>query len=224
MRSNRLSLGAGLVVVGVVFLTTGCATKGHVRSRIAEVNGRIDRVSADTASNRDRIERAEARLGEVDDTASDAGARARRAQDAANAAGGTANEALDLANRIDRASRRLVYEVVLDEAHGNFAFNKTDLPAEAKAAIDQMVTTLEENPADVYFEIEGHTDSTGPAKVNDRIGLARAEAVKSYLYEAHSVPLHKMSVISYGEDHPVAPNTTPEGRAKNRRVVIKVVS
>jgi outer membrane protein OmpA-like peptidoglycan-associated protein len=47
--------------------------------------------------------------------------------------------------------------------------------------------------------------------------------VKRYLYEQHQVPLHKMNVISYGEERPVAPNTTKAGRAQNRRVVIKVL-
>jgi len=48
--------------------------------------------------------------------------------------------------------------------------------------------------------------------------------VKRYLYEHHQVPLHKINVISYGEDKPVAPNKTKDGRAQNRRVVIKVLT
>ena len=47
--------------------------------------------------------------------------------------------------------------------------------------------------------------------------------MKRYLYEQHQIPLHKMNVISYGEDKPVAPNKTKAGRAQNRRVVIKVL-
>jgi outer membrane protein OmpA-like peptidoglycan-associated protein len=60
--------------------------------------------------------------------------------------------------------------------------------------------------------------------MNERLGLARAEAVKRYLYEHHQIPLHKMNVISYGEEKPVAPNNTRVGRAQNRRVVIKVLA
>ena len=56
-----------------------------------------------------------------------------------------------------------------------------------------------------------------------KLGMERAENVKRYLYETHQVPLHKINVISYGEDKPVAPNKTREGRAQNRRVVIKVL-
>ena len=75
-----------------------------------------------------------------------------------------------------------------------------------------------------YVEIEGHTDSTGDKVTNQRLGEARAEAVKRYLYEAHQVPLHKMNVISYGAEKPVSPNTTREGRAQNRRVVIRILA
>ena len=55
-------------------------------------------------------------------------------------------------------------------------------------------------------------------------GLERAEAVQRYLYEQYQIPLHKMNVISYGEDKPAAPNKTKAGRAQNRRVVIKVLA
>jgi outer membrane protein OmpA-like peptidoglycan-associated protein len=54
--------------------------------------------------------------------------------------------------------------------------------------------------------------------------MERAESVKRYLYEQHQIPLHKMNVISYGEEKPVAPNNKRDGRAQNRRVVVKVLS
>jgi outer membrane protein OmpA-like peptidoglycan-associated protein len=76
----------------------------------------------------------------------------------------------------------------------------------------------------VYIEIEGHTDSVGPKALNEKIGLARAEAVQRYLYEQYQIPLHKMNIISYGESKPVGPNKTRADRAKNRRVVIRVLA
>ena len=128
------------------------------------------------------------------------------------------------AEAVDKATKRLVYEVVLSEDEGNFKFGKTDLPDEAKAKLDQMVTALKADPKGAYFEIEGHTDNVGDPKTNERIGLERAESVKRYLYEQHQIPLHKMNVISYGEEKPIAPNKTRDGRAQNRRVVIKVLA
>ena len=87
-----------------------------------------------------------------------------------------------------------------------------------------MIDQLKADPKAIYIEIEGHTDNVGSHQVNERIGLERAEAVKRYIFEQHQVPLHKMNVISYGEDKPVAPNKTKDGRAQNRRVVIRVLS
>jgi outer membrane protein OmpA-like peptidoglycan-associated protein len=88
--------------------------------------------------------------------------------------------------------------------------------------VDQ-IDQLKANPQNVFIEIEGHTDNVGDTAINERLGMDRAEAVKRYLYEQHQVPLHKMNVISYGEDKPVAPNTR-DGRAQYRRVVVKVLS
>jgi outer membrane protein OmpA-like peptidoglycan-associated protein len=97
------------------------------------------------------------------------------------------------------------------------------LPAEAKARIDEVVKQLKGNPNGAYVEVEGYTDNRGDKAHNDKLGLDRAESVKRYLYEEHQIPLHRISVISYGSDKPIAPNTTKAGRAQNRRVVIKVL-
>jgi outer membrane protein OmpA-like peptidoglycan-associated protein len=99
-----------------------------------------------------------------------------------------------------------------------------DLPDGAKSALDQMVTRLKADPKAVRIEVEGHTDNVGSTETNERIGLDRAEAVKKYLYMQHQVPLHKINVISYGEEKPVSPNNTRAGRAQNRRVVVRVLS
>ena len=143
------------------------------------------------------------------------------ANSAATKVGTEANTKFDA---IDKASKRLVYEVVLSEDQGNFKFGKTLLPDEAKQKIDEMVAQLKQDPKNIYLEIEGHTDNVGTPQINERVGLERAEAVKKYLYEQYQIPLHKMNVISYGQEKPIAPNKTKAGRAQNRRVVIKVLA
>ncbi|PYQ75484.1 MAG: hypothetical protein DMG01_18750 [Acidobacteria bacterium] len=60
--------------------------------------------------------------------------------------------------------------------------------------------------------------------MNRKLGLARAEAVQRYLYDQYHIPLHKMNVITYGGEKPVATNSTKVGRARNRRVVIRIVA
>ena len=87
-----------------------------------------------------------------------------------------------------------------------------------------MVQKLTADPNGAYFEIEGHTDNVGPKDVNQKLGLERANAVQKYLYDQYHIPLFRMNVISYGAEKPVAPNTTKDGRAQNRRVVIRVIA
>ncbi len=71
------------------------------------------------------------------------------------------------------------------------------------------------------FEIAGHTDSAGFEKLNLKLSQQRADVIKKYLYLEHSIPLERLKTKGYGESMPVASNDTEEGRAKNRRVVIK---
>ena len=70
--------------------------------------------------------------------------------------------------------------------------------------------------------IEGHTDSTGSAQVNQELSQKRAEAVKTYLVANKTLPENRILAAGYGPDRPLAPNTTPEGRAMNRRIDVLI--
>ena len=216
------------IVVLAVGGSAACATKKFVRTSVGEVNEKVDSQGRTIEETQERVRRNEGRISEVDQRAQAAAQSAQHANDAASAANDKAvsvgNEANTKFDAIDRASKRLVYEVVLSEDQGNFKFGKTLLPDEAKQKIDEMVAHLKQDPKNIYLEIEGHTDNVGTPQVNERIGLERAESVKKYLYEQYQIPLHKMNVISYGEDKPIAPNNTRAGRAQNRRVVVRILS
>jgi outer membrane protein OmpA-like peptidoglycan-associated protein len=216
------------IVVLAVGGSTACATKKYVRTSVGEVNQKVDSQGRAIEETQERTRKNEGRISEVDTKAAAAAQAAQAANDAAAAAHSAANAVGSEANTkfdaIDRASKRLVYEVVLSEDQGNFKFGKTTLPDEAKSKIDEMVAQMKQDPKNIYLEIEGHTDNVGDKVTNEKIGLARADAVKRYLYEQYQIPLHKMNVISYGKDKPVAPNKTKAGRAQNRRVVIKVLA
>ena len=204
--------------------TTACATKKMVRTQVGEVNGKVETLSKSVEETQERTRANEGRINEVDQKAQSAGQRADAAGRRADEARAAADAVNTRADAIERASKRLVYEVTLSEDKGGFKFGKAAMPDEAKADIDQLVQQLKANPNGAYIEIEGHTDNTGSAEMNYKLGLERAEAVKRYLYEQHQVPLHKISVISYGEEKPVGENKTKDGRAANRRVVIKVIA
>jgi peptidoglycan-associated lipoprotein len=207
--------------------TTACATKKFVRQNVGEVNEKVDSLGRSVEQTQERTRQNEGKITDVDQRAQAAAAAAKTAADSANSAAVAANENANGANAkfdaLDKSSKRLVYEVVLSEDQGNFKFGGKDLPDEAKAKLDELVTSMKADPKGAFFEIEGYTDNIGTNQLNERLGLERAEAVKRYLYTQHQIPLHKMNVISYGEDNPVAPNKTRVGRAQNRRVVIKVL-
>ena len=204
--------------------TTACATKKMVKTQVGEVNGKVETLTKSVEENQERTRANEGRIGEVDSKAQAAGQRADAAGKSAMDARAAADAVNSRADAIERASKRLVYEVTLSEDKGGFKFGKAVMPDEAKSDLDRLVQQLKSEPNGAYIEIEGHTDNAGAAATNYRLGLDRAEAVKRYLYDQHQVPLHKINVISYGEEKPIAPNKTKAGRAQNRRVVIKVLT
>ena len=227
----RKSLFAASILALSVAVAPACASKKFVRTEVGNVNTKVDTLSGTLEETQERTRQNEGRIGEVDKKAEAAGRSATDARQAADAAAARANEAntqvAAVGGRVDEvvaASRRLVYTVTLSEDQGNFKFGKTVLPDEAKSRLDEVISQLKANPNNIWIEIEGHTDNVGGKDLNEKLGMERAEAVKRYLYEQHQIPLHKINVISYGEDKPVAPNNTRQGRAQNRRVVVKVLS
>jgi outer membrane protein OmpA-like peptidoglycan-associated protein len=216
------------VIVAALSVAPACATKKFVRTSVGEVNDKVTTQGKSLEETQERVRAAEGRITETD-------AKAMAAADAANKANSAAAEAANRATEVGRTAetratsiegemRKLIFETVLSEDRGEFKLGKAELPPDATGAIDTMVNQLKADKKAVWVEIEGHTDSTGDKKMNETLGLNRAEAVKRYLYEKHQIPLHKINVISYGEEKPVAPNNTRAGRAQNRRVVIKVLA
>ena len=203
---------------------TACATKGFVRESVSDVNAKVESLGQSIEATQEQTKQNAARIEQVDQKAGQAGSAAQAAQTAATAARAAADSATAKATAVETSVKRLIFQVVISDDQGNFELGKADLPAEARVKLDELATRLKSNPSGHYIEIEGHTDATGSPAANDRLGLARAENVKRYLYETYQIPLHKMNVISFGESKPVAPNDTRDGRAQNRRVVIKVLT
>lgn len=225
MRNSLFTAG---VIVAAMSVAPACATKGFVRTSVGEVNEKVGTMGKSLEETQERVRVAEGRINETDAKASAAGESAARANTAAGEAANRATEvgrtAEARAVSIEGEMRKLIFETVLSEDRGQFKLGKAELPEDASSALDTMVSQLKEDKKTVWVEIEGHTDNTGDKIYNERLGLQRAEAVKRYLYEKHQIPLHKINVISYGEEKPVAPNNTRDGRAQNRRVVIKVLA
>ena len=102
----------------------------------------------------------------------------------------------------------------------SFETGGSTLSAEGKAEIAAMVAEFEGKSVDSVL-IEGYSDSSGDASFNQQLSEKRAEAVKAEIVANGADPA-KIKTVGHGENNPIADNSTREGRAKNRRVEIKV--
>jgi outer membrane protein OmpA-like peptidoglycan-associated protein len=101
-----------------------------------------------------------------------------------------------------------------------FDFGKSNLKPQFRGPISQVAQTLKEYPS-TTVDVMGHADSVGSDAFNQTLSQHRADAVASALRQDGVQPERLIS-IGYGENQPIASNETPDGRAKNRRVEIKL--
>lgn len=114
-----------------------------------------------------------------------------------------------------------VSEKVSFAAEALFDFDKAVVKTDGKAALDELMAKLQGMNTEVMIAV-GHTDAVGSDAYNDKLSLRRADAVKAYLVGKGLDPA-RLYTEGKGESQPLAPNTSAEGRAKNRRVTIEVV-
>lgn len=212
------------IVLSAVVLSiaaSGCATKKFVTRNVGEVNEKVETLEGEVEKTQERVKGNEVRIDAVDKQSQ---AGIADAKGAAAAARGSADKALTRAEEAERAAKgKLLYTVTLSNDKVTFPLNRAEISDEAKLMLDEAIAPIVAANKGVFFEIEGHTDSTGPELHNHKLGEERAMAVRAYLYDKHNIALSRMEVISYGESKPVADNKKRDGRAQNRRVVVKVV-
>lgn len=109
--------------------------------------------------------------------------------------------------------------VVLENVY--FDLDKATLKPVSKVELNKLKEFLDQHPQ-IKIELHGHTDNQGDDDHNMRLSQARAEAVMNYLIE-NGIEAKRLSAKGFGETDPITTNDTPEGRAKNRRTVYKIV-
>jgi outer membrane protein OmpA-like peptidoglycan-associated protein len=201
MNLKAATLISSALIAGAVGIS-GCATKDFVREQVALVDGRVTTVDRKVDTAQSHLEQDDTRLAGLDQTSRDALERAK-------AAG-------------KLAEGKFLYAMVLSDDSVKFPVSRANLSPEAEARLTEFVEKLKSENKNVYLEVQGHTDSRGAPEFNHRLGQDRAEAVRLFM-NRHGVALNRMSTISYGADAPAAPNTTRQGRAQNRRVVLIVL-
>jgi outer membrane protein OmpA-like peptidoglycan-associated protein len=201
-KTKPLALAVTALAVGALSLG-GCATKGFVREQVGSVDSKLQTTQGEVAAQGSTLQAQQAHLGQLDQNT-------REALERAEAAG-------------KLAEGKFLYSMVLSDDSVKFPVDGSKLSAEAQTRLMDFVQKLKSDNKNVYVEIQGHTDATGSKAANMRLGEARAEAVRLFMNQ-QGVPLNRMSTISYGDQSPVAPNNTRQGRAQNRRVVVIVLA
>lgn len=222
---NRTSLIAFLAMG--MLASVGCATKNYTRQQTTPLINKTNELDDLTAKNSRDIKDVDSRAQEGIQKAQTA---ANTADQKALAAGQSADQAQNLANsavsRVTSLSNTVAnldnYRPV-KEASVLFGFDKDNLTSKDKAALDDLAKDIP-NTKGFIITVEGGTDSTGSQEYNYDLSQRRADSVIQYLASKYSVPAHKIYLIGLGKDKPVDSNKTAAGRAKNRRVEIKLMT
>lgn len=121
---------------------------------------------------------------------------------------------------VDVNGCEIMEEIQLQGVH--FESNSDRLVSGAQVVLDEAAATLIKNPG-IRVEVAGHTDSDGDNAYNESLSARRAATVRDYL-AARGVEMERMTMRGYGETQPIADNNTTEGKAANRRVVLRITS
>ncbi|MBW1751793.1 MAG: OmpA family protein [Deltaproteobacteria bacterium] len=187
---------AVMLIMGIFVGLSGCATPQYGQ----DIDARIDRIEQGIALNRQEINDLKITMG---------------------ALSATVQEAIDRAEEAGKlAQGKFLFEATISDDSVFFAFDKNELTDEGRKALDVFAEVMKAENKNIYIEIQGHTDSTGPEEYNLELGSKRAKSVMKYLHLNHNLPLRCMNEFSYGESRPVADNAKRKNRAKNRRVTI----
>lgn len=210
-----------------ILFTVGCSTKNYVRSQttpiIQQTNELDTKTAADHRAIMDTDQRAQSGIASAQSAASTADQHAVAAGQSATAAKSSAQEAYNRVDSLSGVVANLDNYKQLSDVSVTFAFDKAVLTASDKKQLDELATGLASTHGYI-LEVTGGTDSVGDANYNYQLSQRRADAVVNYLATKYNIPPHKFYLIGIGKDQQVASDSTAAGRAKNRRVDVKLMS
>ena len=214
---------AALTVFGV----SGCATKNYVKNQTAPLIDHTGQLDQKTAQNthdiRDVDQRAQTGIQKAQSSADQANQNAQTATGQANQAQSAANDVAHRADSLDEVVKGLDNYKKVADVTVTFGFDKSILTADDKSQLDGFANQL--GSAKSYIlEVTGGTDTTGPADYNYQLSQRRADAVVQYLAAKYNIPAHRFYLIGIGKDQQVADDDSKEGRQKNRRVEVQLLS
>ena len=222
---NRISLT--VLLAASMAATIGCSTKNYVRQETTPLINKTNELDDLTAKNsrdiKDVDARAQAAIQTVTAKAAEVDQKAQTASQQAGEAQTLADNAVHRVDKLQNTVANLDNYHVVTETSVHFGFNKDNLTKKAQEALDQLATDVT-NAKGYIITVEGGTDSVGSQEYNYDLSERRADSVIQYLAAQHSIPAHKVYLIGLGKDKPVESNKTREGRAKNRRVDVRLMT
>ncbi len=226
--NSRIGLSSGLCIVTLALAgMTGCASKNYVRSQTAPLVDHTNSLEDKTAENNRNIkdvdQRAQTGIQQAQGAADTATKSAQTAKQAAGDAETAANDAVHRADSLESVVKGLDSYHPMANVTVTFGFDKAVLSKDDKQQLDQFASQLG-NAKSFILEVTGGTDSTGSAQYNYDLSQRRADAVVQYLATKYNVPAHRFYLIGIGKDKEVAPNNTADGRKKNRRVEVQLLT
>jgi outer membrane protein OmpA-like peptidoglycan-associated protein len=231
--------------VAVVSLSSGCVatrkfTRNEVKTSSDQLNARVDQTNSEVKETQDAVDQVNQKVAGVDQRVSGVDQRVSGVDtkvsdlDSRTTQGltGLKSEVSNVSSKAEQANTNVAS---LDKKFQNrnnfqvsvqksvlFKFDSADLKSADKSPLDEVATVLAQNP-DAIVVLEGHTDNTGNATYNIKLGERRVDAVRRYLAVEKNIPVYKIEEISFGADRPLAPNTSKDGREQNRSVSISVL-
>ena len=224
---STFSYAATALLTVSLIAVTGCASKNYVRSQTTPLINQTNDLDAKTAADHraigDTDARAQQGIAGAQSAADAAGQHADAAGQTADAAGRNAQDAYNRVDTLAGVVANLDNYKPVSDVSVTFAFDKAVLTPADKKQLDDFAGALDSTKG-YLLEVTGGTDSVGDAQYNYQLSQKRADAVVNYLATKYNVPPHKFYLIGIGKDQQVATDKTSAGRAKNRRVEVKLMT
>jgi OOP family OmpA-OmpF porin len=221
---SKFTLSATITLaLGTMFIA-GCATKNYVKKSITPVDQKVDQVDQ-ASQKRDTSQVAD--INKTNQALDDTDKKLSATDEIAKTADGTAKGAMAKGNQNSKEINDLRgvianiddYKPAGDATVVHFAVNKYVLTKDEKAKLDDMATQLGSQQR-YFITVEGFTDQTGTAAINDQLSRSRADAVIAYLVGSHDVPVYRIHMVGLGSQKLVDEGKGRKAREASRRVEV----
>ena len=210
-----------VMLLGVLFLTAGCATKKYVNEQVVPIINKVNTLDQLTAENTHQIsavsDNTTQQISDLQGKTSELEQKAAAVSRQSEAAGQGANGSTALTDALIVKVKNFDNYQSSGEVSLEFPIEGSQLNEKAKTQLDNFAATVP-NGANFVFTVTGNTDSAGSQELNYELSKRRAGMAAAYLASKFHIPPYRIFCIGLGSDKPLAANTTRSGRAKNRRV------